>query len=226
MQKTLDDGYVQPVQVPEPVEAEEPEESETGFRKLRLESFPGMVVLYIGTSYMCQVTEKHDLDLCTCPHMTKGGTVEAFPIQPGDARACEHLISLWRLVWGRQGPTDKRTFRDILGLLQQGRGRQAMIEFTVDLARERMAAEYLINGDVYFTMDVVHDIQLAEAETQKWKGAVAVRLRNEGFWEDTGEFTPSLVPGNHRQRLTKWRLTRKTRDRLDTKPAITKRSNA
>lgn len=198
-----------------PMEADQPQESKHSFRRLRLEGFPGMLVLHIGNDYLCQVTEDHSLDLCTCPAMTKGDTRSPEPVKPGDPRACEHLICMWRLAWGRDGPQDSSTFRDILALLQQGKSRQTMIDFTVWAARERMAAEYLIRGEVYFTLDVVHDLELAAAETQKWKGAVAIRLREEGFWENTHRIRNSTIPGTHGQRLTLWKLTDETIARLN-----------
>lgn len=186
------------------------------FRFLHLEARNDVLTMYIGKEYLCEITEDESNDFCTCPHMTRGGTTQPHPIRRGDKNACEHLVCMWRLAWGREKTIDHRTFKQILGQLEGGSDREAMIRFTVEIARERMAAEYLINKRIYFTMDVVHDIQLADVEVQRWKAAVAIRLRNCGFWEDTKQSLNSKVPGNHSQRLTKWRLSQDTLRRLDT----------
>lgn len=214
IQKTLSELYPKKPRAPQdPPATVAPEHK---FRSLRLETSDDVLSMYIGKEYLCEISQDGNNDFCTCPAMTGGGTRDTHPIKRGDPKACEHLVCLWRLAWGREKTVDHKTFKQILRLLQGSKDREAMIRFTVEIARERMAAEYLIKRRIYFSMDVVHDIQLYEATTQHWKAAVAIRLKNLGFWENTYSFMPSLVPGNHRQLLTKWRLSSDVLRRLDT----------
>ncbi len=184
-------------------------EETTAFRDIRIEVSETDLIMRLG-DYTVHI-DRRGSSFCSCPSGTLGGTSEPLVFhqdeENGSRKPCKHIRAAWALsplLWSL-GASERvsdeplvRTFWSEYDRQNEQETKKAIakgIEHAIQTAELRSRHAYL-EGEREFSTDLIADLEVPEARTQRWKASVAKRLVSLELWQMTDRTKNSDRPAS------------------------------